>query len=188
MSQTKILVDSCSYFRLAQNVHPLLAVSFGEANYTLYAHEELTEEFSRTPRLQTKFSWVLQKDYAENLSRPLLIGRKEKKEIAKVFEFMWEHVVDENLGPSRVDVRILATASELQLRMVTDDCDLLDLAEQYGVHAMTSLELLQLMIQEEHIDMDKVRQVAAQWIYDKECPSKFFGDYCRLFGEKPPKE
>jgi len=188
MSQTKILVDTCSYFRLAQNIHPLLAVAFGGAEFALYAHEALTKEFQRTARLQTKFDWFTQRDYVENRSRTLLISRKESKAIEDTFEFMWEHVKAENLKPSPVDVRILATASALGLRMISDDQDLLAMAAMYDVHADTTLEIMRLMLDEKHITKDKVRQVVAQWAYDRDTPANFVTDYRRLFGEAPPKE
>ena len=188
MPQTKILVDTCSYFRLAQNIHPLLAVAFGKAGYTLYAHNALTKEFERTARLRTKFDWFTQRTYVENRSRPLQIGRKESKGIDDTFGFMWAHVQAENLKPSQVDVRILATAADFGLRMVSDDQDLLAMATDYGVHADTSLELMRLMLDEKHIDREKVRQVVAQWIYDRDTPANFVTDYRRIFGEAPPKE
>jgi predicted nuclease of predicted toxin-antitoxin system len=188
MSQTKILVDTCSSLRLAQNLHPLLARSFGAAGYTLYAHEELTGEFAKQTRLRTKYEWFTQAAFVENRARPLLVGRKEKRAIANTFEFMWEHVQAENLGPSPVDVWILATASELGLRIVTDDQDLLAMARDYGVHADTSLEMMRLMLDEGHIDMACVRRVVAQWSYDNDTPANFAADYRRLFGEAPPRE
>ncbi len=189
MPQTKILVDSCSYFRLAPNIHPLLAVSFGAAEYTLYAHRSLADEFRRAPRLRTKFEWFMEPRYVENRSRPLRIGKKETAAIDQAFEFMWAHVKAEHLKPSPVDVRILATASELGLRMISDDEDLLNMARDYGVHADTSMEVMKLMLVERHIDMDKVRQVVAQWIYDNETPNAGFSkDYRRIFGEIPPRE
>lgn len=188
MAQTKILVDSCCYFRLAQNIHPLLSVSFGAAAYTLYAHAALTAEFSRSPRLQTKFEWVMRPEYQANRARPLQIGRSEAKAITETFEYIWEHVKAENLGASRVDVQILATAAELNIRMVTDDRVLLDLARQYGVHYMSSLELMCLMRDQGHITIEKVRQVVAQWQYDNDLPENFRAEYQQRFGEKPPRE
>lgn len=188
MAQTKILVDSNSYFRLAQNIHPLLAEVFGKAEYCLYAHDELRREFDRQPRLQTKFEWFQEPAYVANRTRPLKLGHKEAKEIEATFQYMWAHVTEARLGPSRVDVRILATASELSLRMVTDDQDLLAMAEMYGVHALTTLELMKLMLDEQRIDMTKVRQVVAQWSYDRDTPANFRRDYRKLFGEDPPQE
>jgi len=188
MPQTKILVDTCSYLRLARNIHPLLAVAFGKAGYTLYAHDALTKEFSRQDRLENKFEWFKERAYVENRSRPLQVGRKEAKEIAANDEFMWEHVKAENLKPSPVDVRILATAAALEIRLITDDQDLLDMARMYGVHADPTLEMMKLMLDEKHIDRDKVRQVVAQWSYDRDTPANFKTDYRRLFGEAPPEE
>lgn len=188
MPQTKLLVDTCSYFRLAQNIHPLLAATFGRADYTLYAHAALKEEFERKSRLQTKFDWFSQRTYAENRSRPLQIGRKESESIDATHRFVWSRVVQEYLKPSPVDVRILATAMDLGLTMVTDDQDLLALAKDYEVTTMTSVELLRLMLNEKHITMDKVKQVVSQWLYDRDMPANFQADYRRLFGEAPPKE
>lgn len=188
MPQTKILVDTCSYFRLAQNIHPLLAVAFGSAEYTLYAHEALKEEFERTTRLKNKFDWFTQRDYVENRSQLLAVSRKQKAGIDNTFEFMWAHVQEENLKPSRADVRILATASELNIRMISDDRDLLAMAKDYGVHADTSLEVMRLMMDHGRIDIEKVRQVVSQWNYDRDIPANFDGDFRRLFGEAPTKE
>ena len=55
MAQKKIIVDSNSYFRLAQNIHPLLCQPFGNDQLTLYIHADLNNEFRRSPRLKNKF-------------------------------------------------------------------------------------------------------------------------------------
>jgi predicted nuclease of predicted toxin-antitoxin system len=188
MSQTKILIDSNSYFRLAQNIHPLLSSPFGEEQFTLYVHRDLMSEFKRQPRLQTRFHWVSGSAYVQNRSRTLFLSKLQQEEIEQVFGYMWAHVQDEGLGPSPVDTRILATASALTLHVVTDDADMLELAAMYGVHAMTSLELMKLMMEADHIDMEKVRQIVAQWIYDNDTPANFEKNYRELFGEKPPCE
>ena len=188
MAQTKLLIDSTSYFRLAQNIHPLLATAFGSANFTLYAHEALTREFTRQRRLQTKFHWFNEACYAENRSRPLIVGRKETKRIEQTYDYIWAQVQDEDLGPSPADTRALATALELGIGLVTDDSDLIALAKTYEVKTLTSLELMKLMLDEAHIDLAKVRQVVAQWAYDRDLPANFPTEYVRLFGENPPRE
>jgi predicted nucleic acid-binding protein len=188
MAQTKLLIDSTSYFRLAQNIHPLLATPFGKQAYTLYAHEALVREFSRERRLQTKFHWFGEACYVENRARPLQVGRKEKAAIEQTFEYLWAQVQAEQLGPSPVDTRALATALELGLRLVTDDADLIALAKTYGVATLTSLQLMRLMLDEAHITMDKVRQVVAQWRYDRDTPGGFPAEYIARFRENPPKE
>lgn len=146
MAQTKILLDSTSYFRLAQNIHPLLFNSFGPEDFTLYVHNDLMNEFKRSSRLRNKFHWVTEKEYVENRSRPLKLSKKQRAAIETTFDYMWEHVKDEGLGPSRVDVRILAAATEAEIRVVTDDQDMIALAKMYGIHQITSLELMKLML------------------------------------------
>lgn len=188
MGQTKILIDSNSYFRLAQNIHPLLAEPFGKEQYTLYAHRELTLELKRQPRLRNKFHWAFESIYVENRSHTLFLSKKQQAEIHLTYEYMWEHVQEQKLGPSPVDTRILATAAELNMRVVTDDQDMLAMAELYGVHAITSLELMKLMLDSLHIDKESVRRVVAQWNYDNDRPANFAEQYQALFDETAPVE
>ena len=182
MPQTKILVDSNSYFRLAQNLHPLLSNPFGQKSYTLYAHTDLTEEFKRTARLQTKFDWFTEPKYVENRMRPLQLGAKERKAIDLTFSYMWEHVQEEKLGPSRVDVRILATAAECNILLVTDDQDLLKMGDMYGIHCLCSLELMRLMYDAKHIKRSNVERVVEQWVFDRDEPASFKSDLRKYFG------
>lgn len=186
MALTRIILDSTCYFRLAQNIHPLLGVSFGKSEFTLYAHAGLVAEFEKEPRLQTKFDWFRQKEYVENRSWSLNIGRNAAKAIESTFEFMWAEAKSGFPGVSPTDVRILATAAELRLRMVTDDEGLYKMAEMYGVHVTNSLELMRLMLDEAHIDMDKVELVVAQWEYDGDKPANFRRSYIKIFGRDPP--
>lgn len=189
MAQTKILLDSNSYFRLAQNIHPLLFQSFGTEAYTLYVHSDLMAEFKRSGRLRNKFEWVSQPEFVENRKRSLKYSKVQKKEIDVTFEYMWAHVMDEGLNPSEVDTRILATAAVMEVRVVTDDQDMIALASMYGVHQISSMELMKMMIDETHIDMEKVQLVVSQWNYDKDTPNRNFSkDYKRIFGEETPTE
>jgi hypothetical protein len=96
MSQNRILVDSNAYFRLAQSIHPLLNVEFGDE-----------------------------------------------------------------------EMRIAAGA--------------------YDIKIFKTLELLKLMLDCRHIDIKKIREIAAYWIYLNDKPKDFHLDYKRLFGEMPPK-
>jgi hypothetical protein len=187
MPQTKIILDSTCYFRLAQNIHPLLGVPFGKGNYALYAHEKLVAEFNKQPRLQTKFDWFLQNDYVQNRRLSISPGRKGQAAIDATYGYMWPEAQAMFPLISPTDVRILATAAELGYRMVTDDQDLYKLAEMYGVHVTSSLELMRLMLDEGHINMDKVEQVVAQWEYDEDKPANFRNSYIKQFGRTPPK-
>ncbi|MFT5622712.1 MAG: putative nuclease of putative toxin-antitoxin system [Bacteroidia bacterium] len=193
MAQTKIIVDTNSYFRLAQNIHPLLCQPFGKEDYTLYMHADLNAELRNSPRLQTKFDWAAESGFRKNRQRSLSLSKVQKKEIEETFDFMWEFVKEEyhgklGKGPSYTDTLIVATASVLEIRVVTDDQDMIALAETYGVHQITSLELMQLMLLEKHLDLDKIEQVVAQWEYDGDAPYRDWkAEYERLFDRAPPK-
>lgn len=49
MSQSRILLDSNAYFRLAQSIRPLLNAPFGKDNYCLYVLKELQDEYEKNP-------------------------------------------------------------------------------------------------------------------------------------------
>ena len=91
MPQSKILVDTNAYLRLAQTIDPLLFTPFGDLEYCLYILPELNDELSNH-RLRTKFSWVDEERYIGNRKYFPVIGRKQKKAIDHAFQFVWGHV------------------------------------------------------------------------------------------------
>lgn len=186
MAQTKILLDSNSYFRLAKSIHPLLFQEFGKNRHCLYVLEELEREYARNPRLQTQFAWVNDPEYRENRQKRLTLSRQQKKELATVYDFMWSHVQTELPGPSRTDVTALSYGYVLGIAVVTDDADMIALAKVFDVKIINTLELLKLMLDNAHIDMAAVRRIAAYWSYEDDRPKDYYKDYRRLFGEEPP--
>jgi len=46
MPQSKILIDTNTYIRLAQSIRPLLFMPFGESEYCLHILQELNDELS----------------------------------------------------------------------------------------------------------------------------------------------
>ena len=187
MAQTKILLDTNSYLRLAQNLHPLLFQSYGEESFTLYAHKDLKDECMRQPRLANKFDWITLAKYEENRKRPLVVSKEKHAEIELNFSFMWGQVESAGLTPSKIDTRILATALALGIRVVTDDQGMLELAAEYEVETWTTLELMKSMIDAGHITMEQVRRVVQQWVYDEDLPARRLRlPYRKFFGEDPP--
>lgn len=187
MAQTKILLDTNSYLRLAQNLHPLLSKPFGEDNLTLYVHKDLKDECARQPRLANKFDWIALPQFEENRKRPLNISSAKKEEIEINFEFMWGQVEADDLSPSKIDTRILATALALEIRVVTDDQGMLGMAAEYEIETWTTLDLMKAMLDVGHITMVQVRRVVDQWVYDGDLPAKALrGNYAAYFGEEPP--
>ena len=193
MAQKKFIVDSNSYFRLAQNIHPLLCQPFGKEEYTLYIHAELNDEFRRSQRLKNKFHWVAEPKYVENRSRSISIPQEKKTDIEATYDYLWEHVQDAFIrpyskGPSPIDTWIVATALELKIPVVTDDRDMIELAKEFGVKTISSLGAMKLMLDEGRIDDEKVDMVVEQWVYDNDTPHKEWRkEFRKLFGREPPK-
>lgn len=187
MPQSKILVDSNAYFRLAQSIHPLLKVTFGEQDYCLYVIKELQEEYDKNPRLKNAFSWVNQPEYKENRSHKLVVSREQQKEIEHAFEFVHDYAKTNSFSVSKVDISGLTHALILKVPIVTDDSDMLAVAEAFDIKALNTLELLKLMLDSNHVNMGKVKEIAAYWEYLNDKPKSFEKDYRRLFKETPPK-
>ena len=187
MAQSKILVDTNAYFRLAQSIRPLLKTEFGDPAYCLYVIKELQDEYNKNPRLRNKFPWVNDLEYSENRSYRLQLSKQEKKEFEQAFDFIFDHKRSAYPTVSRVDVTVLAHAYVLGLPVVTDDTDMLALAKDFGLKTLKTLDLLKLMLECGHIDIAKVREIVGYLSFQNDRPKEFRTDYKRLFREELPK-
>ncbi|MFH1217732.1 MAG: DNA-binding protein [Pseudomonadota bacterium] len=181
-----VLIDSCSYFRLADSLHPLLKTPFCEDGHSLGVLKDLQEEYKKNAALKHKFFWVDQKEYAENRKRCFQLTADQKIETNNAFYFIRETNRDMQLGVSRVDINCLAHAYVLEIPIVTDDSGLLALAKEYDVTSYKTLELLKIMYDCGHITIEQVRAIASYWQYLKDKPKSYKKDYKRLFGEPIP--
>jgi hypothetical protein len=187
MVQSRILVDSNAYFRLAKSIHPLLNMEFGDKRYCLYCLKELQDEYNRNPRLKNSFSWVNEQEYVKNRSHLLKITKEEKPEIKRAYDFILDYVRNVHPGVSKVDVLCLAHAEQLSMPVVTDDEEMRIAAGAYDIKTLKTLELLKLMLDCKYINIKKIKEISAYWIYLNDKPKDFNIDYKRLFGETPPK-
>lgn len=181
MAQRKILLDTNSYLRLAKSIHPLLFEEFGPEACCLYVLKELDDELGGNPRLRTKFDWANEPEYRENRGHCLTVSRKDKKSIDDAFSFVWDYVQTDQPGPSRIDVRHLAHAYVLHIPLVSDDRDLLAVADVFGIVRMKSIELLRLMLDCDHITIEKINTIVQFWRYWKDTPFDLGEDFRRLF-------
>lgn len=182
-----ILVDTCSYFRLAQSIHPLLKIPFCEEQHVLGVIKELNQEYQRNPSLKHKFFWVDQFEYIENRKRCFSLKQAIKSDINNTFYFLRETARDEGYGVSKVDLIALSYCEVLSIPVVTDDLDILLLAKEYEIKTYTSLELLKLMYDCSFITKKKVRTIVEYWVYIKDTPGAYKSNYKKLFKEPAPK-
>lgn len=185
MAQSKILVDTNSYLRLAKPLQPFLFEPFGADEYCLYVIPELNAEL-RAGHLKTKFPWIDEAEFAEERRHFPTMSRKQRSSIEETFFFVWDHVETSLPGPSRVDARYVAYALELEIPVVTDDEDMIQLAKTFGARVMRTLDLLKIMVDQDHIDMQKVRSIVAYWRHIDDAPGQLAKHYRRLFGGNPP--
>lgn len=185
MAQSKILVDTNSYLRLAQSVKPLLFVPFGDNHYCLYVIPELNDELSRR-HLKNKFPWVDEDEYRNARSHYPTISRPQRRSISETFEYVWAHVETDLPGPSRVDALYVAYAIELDVPVVTDDEDMIKLAAAFGAKILRTLELLKIMLDAGHVGMDKIRSIVSYWRHIDDAPGGLTGRYRKLFDTDPP--
>jgi predicted nucleic acid-binding protein len=184
MPQKKILLDSNSYFRLAKSIHPLLDQIFGSENYCLYVLKELDDEYDKSSLLRKKFNWVNDDEFFQNRNKRITISRTDKKQIELTIDYLIGYKITNKLGISKIDIKCLAQGVVQNIPVVTDDQDMLEVAESFGILTMTTLELMSLMQSCEHIQMKKIKEIVAYWEYIGDKPANFRKNYNKLFKNK----
>lgn len=183
MPQKKLLLDTNAYLRLAYSIHPLLFVSFGEENFTLYVIKDFQQEFEKQSRLKKKFPWVNQKKFKTNRCKFLTLSREEKKNIQLAETFIWEQNISYGWGASAIDVRALAVGYVLDIPVITDDNDMIELAESLNIKVMRILPLLTKMLEADHIDKAKIKELVGWLSYTNDLPYQNFPeDVATKFG------
>ncbi len=185
MTQSKIIVDTNSYLRLAEHIRPLFKKPFGEEEYCLYPNEDLDKECSHI-RLETKFPWIKQKKYKEDRKCSITISNEKKKEIEETTKLI-TRAYPRYQNVSLVDIRCLAYGYVLKIPVVTDDKDMIELANDLkDVKIIKTLELMKIMMDSNFIDMDDIKKIVEYWDYIDDLPANYKEDYNNLFNEAPP--
>jgi len=186
------ILDSNAYFRLAISIHPLLGQKFGKSTneqYVLRVIAQLDAEYSRSTRLRHKFHWVGKPKYKENrMAEQLKVIGKQKVEMEQARSFILSTEKDLGCNLSLVDATALATGFVKQQPVVTDDKDMCAVANELGIEVWSLLQLLKLMLDEGHIDLDKTKEVAQFLDYENDLPSgrsKFIQHFRQFFGVAP---
>lgn len=186
MPSCNIIVDSCSYFRLAQSIRPLLKISFGREKHCLGVIEELDKEYEKNPTLKNKFFWVSQREFSENRKDCFSPTKIQRSEINHAFFFIREFARGNQFGVSEVDIIGLAYAYVLKIPVVTDDSDMLEVAREFEIKTYNTLELMKLMVNSGLMKMKQIRAIVAYWVYQNDTPKSFRKDFKRIFSEEPP--
>ncbi|OGV55354.1 MAG: hypothetical protein A2017_16525 [Lentisphaerae bacterium GWF2_44_16] len=166
--QKKILLDSCTYFRLARSIIPLLNIEFGKEKFCLYIIKEFEVEYNKNPRLKNKFDWILEPEHIKERQSIIQVKGKELYDIECAFSFIFSAGRRNGLSP--IDAKALAVAYILKIPLVSDDNAVLKEGSKFQIKTMTSLELLKLMVDNNHIKYSKVKEIVSCWAYENELP------------------
>ena len=87
------------------------------------------------------------------------------------------------LGASEIDVRALSIGYVLNIQIITDDRDMIELANSLSIKVMRILPLLSIMIDSNHIGLDKIKELVTYLDYTDDIPYKdFVKDINEKFG------
>ena len=186
MPSCNIIIDSCSYFRLAQSIRPLLKIPFGREKDCLGVIEELDKEYEKSPTLKNKFFWVSQQEYRDNRKDCFSPNPRQRSETNHAFFFIREFARDSQFSVSEVDIRGLAYAYVLKIPVVTDDSEMLEVAKEFEIKTYKTLELMKLMMDSGLVKMKQIRSIVSYWAYQNDKPKSFRKDFKRIFSQDPP--
>lgn len=196
MSEQKIILDTNAYLRLGHSIYPLIHTKFGKtATFSLTIHPFLDDEVSKksgrldADAFKVKFYWFFDEKYKQDRILSISISKKDNKEIDSIVKTIkYSKEFQSYLGVSDIDIWCLAFGLQFDIKLVTDDYDMFCLAKELEVKVMTTLELLKLMLDEQHISFEKIKEIALYWQYLPDIPRNFTEEYLKLFGENIPKK
>jgi hypothetical protein len=189
LPKKQILLDSNAYFRLADNLYPLLSESFGKkAVYELKILGGTLREYNYQARLQSKFNWVDSERHIDDRKQNKIILKKTvQASIKESKEFILSESASRGSSCSSFDIECLVTALELSIMLVTDDEDLFMLSKEYGIECISTLELLKLMYDEKRISLKDIQDTVYMWDYMKDIPRNFYSDFKNIFNIEPER-
>lgn len=187
------LLDSNAYFRLAKSFDPLLGGPFGPQEIVLKVLADVDREFSRNPKLDSKFSWVSQAQYAHNRKANLLAASGDAAENIKHAGWFIRDWCRDNrklflehrtTPPSPVDCAVLAHGYVLvgATVVVTDDGGMVLAAKEFYVKLIGSHDLLKLLLDANVVSLEQIRAAVAYLDYERDLPAAWRRNAKRLFG------
>ncbi|MBP9888118.1 MAG: hypothetical protein KBF93_17595 [Leptospiraceae bacterium] len=160
MRQSKIIIDTNSYLRIAYTLHPLLKQEFGEEKYCIYSLPDIEKEFDNKIDLHSKFSWFPESRFKENRKNTIFVDKKQMADIEDRRAFLTKGANMLRLfDVSLTDIRCLAYGWVLDFPVVTEDSDMTELANAFKIKVMKTLELVKLMYTKKHITDEQILEL-----------------------------
>lgn len=177
-----VLIDSCSYFRIARSLHPLLGQSQGPSQYKIYIHPFFYNEFSKNSHLTLQFPWVNESEFSINRNNFRINILEERQiEIMRAFTSINSYKRKCRSNISDVDLYALSTAYVLNIILITDDRAMRDAAEEFEIVCLKTMDYLNYLHSNGLIDDSKLLEIFGYWEYDNDCPSDYNLDRKKYF-------
>lgn len=184
LAQKAILIDCNTYFRLAKHIHPLLNKPILNNSSRLYVVKELDDEYSRSPRLQSKFQWVGEGKYSDNRKKSnIIIPRNKMEELKITYDHLDEFRKERGFSTMYYDLHSLAVAYVLGIEIVTDDKHMFILANIFRIKKNTTIKLLKNLYVNKDISIDKIREIVSAWKHDNDLPRNCKLNFVKTFNE-----
>lgn len=186
-----VLLDSCSYFRLARSIHPLLAGTFGPPPpYSLFVLSSLDDEYLTSSRLKNKFEWVNAREYRDDRSaKKYKCKGKQAAEAATSFSFLAAYARDNGFMLAPEDLKALAVGFVRHIPLVSDDRALFQVATMHGIECWGTMTLLKLMVDCGRITISKVNEILEYLDNEHDLPAgraELRAQYSELFHMQSP--
>ncbi|MEN6476417.1 MAG: hypothetical protein ABFC75_00355 [Rectinema sp.] len=177
------ILDSNAYLRLADVLHPLLDLTFGDPPAKLITIPEVNEELSRSHRLRSHFAWANQGDFiADRKKNYPKIDRKTHGDVISAWEYLSGTARSEGLIVSPTDKYVLAYALVLGYKVVSDDRGMRQLAELYQIPMIGVIDFLIFLYDEGGASIETIQEVVdvMERRDDIPDPKTFFSKFGKL--------
>ncbi len=153
-------LDTNAYFRLADVLHPLLKLTFGQPPARLRAILDAHDELKRSARLITYFPWALDQKFCEDRKSSFpRVSVAIKKQIVSARDYLLEEARRNGFVVSHTDMFVLAYGLVLNQVVVSDDGGMKAVADIYGITMIGVADFLTLLYDEGGITIEKIKEV-----------------------------
>lgn len=190
------LLDTCSYLRLAYSINPLLGTVYYPIPERALVTPAVHAEWSRAPRLKSKFYWAGDAQYVVNRNQNLIsVDPNRVSQIKKMRSNIQAHSLASELAikasrctvPSPTDCAVLAHAYVFSnigtpTTAVSDDGGMGWVARDLHIPFITTLDLVHRMVVANKQSIANVKAIAGYLDYERDLPPNWRTQGYALFG------
>jgi len=177
VTEREFYLDTNAYLRLADMLHPLLKLTFGQPQARLRTIPDVHDEFKRSIRLQTHFSWAMDQKFCEDRKASFpRISVATRKQIVNARAYLLDEARRNALSVSPTDMFVLAYGLVLSQIVISDDRGMKAVADIYGITMIGVADFLAMLYDEGGITIEKIKDVVdvMELRHDVPNPSYFY--------------